>query len=99
MERSSELKCPRAALILWDDAKSISGWTGADDLDIEQCKALGFVMYEGLDFIGIASTVDHNAAEGNGIMTIPKGMIRALIYLPDGVLDELLRSALGLSDA
>lgn len=102
MEELYEPKCPkiRAVFVYWLDAKAGSQWESADSIpDVEHCYTQGFLTGESPDAIRVSSTLDSTGDEHNAFIAIPKGMIRALVYLPDGMLDELLQYALKPSDA
>lgn len=58
----------------WIDAVAHSDWDSPEKLHIDKCQAVGFLVAEEDEFIGIAATVSGDKC--NAVITIPKAWIR-----------------------
>lgn len=96
MAKSLRQKFPRVAFILWLDACADNEWGKAEEVEPPYCYTLGFVLHEGEDYYVLGLSLDEED-EANGMMAIPKGMIQAMFFLPDGFVPSLLK-ALELQD-
>jgi len=81
---------PKVAFAVWKDATADATWKPFDETGIDTCYAFGFVTKEDTEFITFSATVGE--LEANASISIPRGMIVSLSYLPLDTLMQLTPS-------
>lgn len=93
-EELTSYELPKLACIIWTDAAAMAEWHSYDESEVQRCYAFGFVTWDSPEFLTLSATVG-KGKEANASISIPRGMIEFLAYLPDDTLPLILGCALG----
>lgn len=84
-----EGKLPNYAFCLWHDAEASSGWESWSEGNAPLCLTAGFITKEDPIYYVFSSTLEGD--ECNSRITVPKGMIITLSFLPESAIRDLLQ--------